>query len=395
MARIGLLLLSLILWSNVYAWYCNFSQTSDGWYEEGSMQCVGIDNQVALEQEYCGWYRPDDPICSAVIEPICVDSIEYQTLSCPPNYSGGIQQSRTFICKQASWTDWTVTSDNCTPNPPTCIDSFDTRTLQCPENFNGQITETKIGQCPDPYGNIIWTDWVESSNTCTPKPATCMESTQTQVLPCPSGYEGQITETRISQCPNPYGTEVWSDWLESQNSCTQSTTDPVSPISVTSPTSPVSPMPIESVIAPTIDVPQTINPAEPTIESVLQEEVSDTSDKVETSTNNQTDSPKEVKQDKQDGDKKESKDNIDTVVDNRKEIVHGFGLVLSLEILNKPMEFYQPPLEDAFSITQELPISAATRQFQLDLLKGYNLEDYYNSVSDYTWDRLRRGDILQ
>ena len=339
MARIGLLLLSLIQWSNVYAWYCNFSQTSDGWYEEGSMQCVGIDNQVALEQEYCGWFRPDDPICSAVIEPICVDSIEYQTLSCPPNYSGGIQQSRTFICKQASWTDWTVTSDNCTANPYSCHSSFDSRVLQCP-----------------------------------------------------SGYDGQITETRISSCPDPYGTEVWSDWSESQNTCTQSTTDPVSPISVTSPTSPVSPMPIESVIAPTIDVPQT---NEPTIESVLQEEVSDTSDKVETSTSSETNSTKEVKENKQDGDKEESKDNVDNVVDNRKEIVHGFGLVLSLEILNKPMEFYQPPLADMFSITQELPISAATRQFQLDLIKRNDIEDYYNSVSDYTWDRLRSGDILQ
>ena len=282
MARITSLLLLLILWSNVYAWYCNFSQTSDGWYEEGSMQCVGIDNQVALEQEYCGWYRPNDPICSAVIEPICVDSIEYQTLSCPPNYSGGIQQSRTFICKQASWTDWTTTSDNCTPNPPTCIASFDSRTLACA-----------------------------------------------------SGYEGQITETRISSCPNPYGTEVWSDWSESQNTCTQSTTDPVSPISVTSPTSPVSPMPIESVTVPIIDVPQTTN--EPTIESIAQEELSESVDEVKAETSEQANSAKDVKENKQDGNEEKSKDNVDNVVDNRKEIVHGFGLVLSLEILNKPM----------------------------------------------------------
>ena len=340
MVRIGLLLLSLIQWSNVYAWSCSFSQTSDGWYQEGSMQCVGIDNQVALEDHYCTWFRPQDPVCSSFIEPVCVDSIEYQTLSCPPNYSGGIQQSRTYVCQQASWTDWTTTSNNCTPNPPTCVASFDTRTLSCPQ-----------------------------------------------------GFDGQITETRISSCPNPYGTEVWSDWLESQNTCTQSTTDPVSPISVTSPLNPVSPMPIESVTVPTIDVPQTTN--EPTIESVAQEELGNTSDKVESSTSEKTDSTKEVKENKQDGDKKESKDNIDNVVDNRKEIVHGFGLVLSLEILNKPMEFYQPPLEDAFSITQELPINAATRQFQLDLLKGDYIEDYYNSVSSDTWNRLRRSDILQ
>jgi len=339
MARITSLLLLLILWSNVYAWSCYFNQTEDGWYVEDSMVCDGIEVSVAIENHYCEWYRPDDPYCTQYQEPICVDSIEYQTLSCPPNYQGGIQQSRSFICKQASWTDWQTTSDNCTANPPTCIASFDSRTLSCPQ-----------------------------------------------------GFDGQITETRISSCPNPYGTEVWSDWSESQNSCTQSTTDPVSPISVTSPTSPVSPMPIESVIAPTIDVQQT---NEPTIESVIQEEISDTSDKVETSTSSETDSTKEVKENKQDGDKEESKDNVDNVVDNRKEIVHGFGLVLSLEILNKPLEFYQPPLTDMFSITQEFPINADTRKFQLDLLKRNDVEDYYNSISDSAWERLRRGDILQ
>ena len=340
MAKITSLLLLLILWSNVYAWSCYFNQTEDGWYVEDSMVCDGIEVSVAIENHYCEWYRPDDPYCTQYQEPICVDSIEYQTLSCPPNYQGGIQQSRSFICKQASWTDWQTTSDNCTANPPTCIASFDSRTLSCPQ-----------------------------------------------------GFDGQITETRISSCPNPYGTEVWSDWSESQNTCTQSTTDPVSPISVTSPTNPVSPMPIESVTVPTIDVPQTTN--EPTIESVLQEEVSDTSDKVETSTSNETNSTKEVKENKQDGDKEESKDNVDNVVDNRKEIVHGFGLVLSLEILNKPLEFYQPPLTDMFSITQEFPINADTRKFQLDLLKRNDVEDYYNSISDSAWERLRRGDILQ
>ena len=342
MARITSLLLLLILWSNVYAWSCYYNQTEDGWYLEDSMVCDGIEVSVAIENHYCEWHRPDDPYCTQYQEPICVDSIEYQTLSCPPNHSGGIQQSRTYVCKQASWTDWTTTSDNCTANPPTCVASFDSRTLSCPQ-----------------------------------------------------GFDGQITETRISSCPNPYGTEVWSDWSESQNTCTQSTTDPVSPISVTSPTNPVSPMPIESVTVPTIDVPQTINPAEPTIESVVQEELSETSDEVETNTSDKTDSTEQVKENKQNGDKEQSKDNVGNVVDNRKEIVHGFGLVLSLEILNKPMEFYQPPLADMFSITQEFPIHADTREFQLDLLKSDTIEDYYNSISNHSWERLRRGDILQ
>ena len=342
MAKIGTLLLSLILWSNVYAWSCYFNQTEDGWYLEDSMVCDGIEVSVAIESHYCEWYRPDDPYCSQFQEPICVDSIEYQTETCPSNYSGGIQKTRSYLCKQANWTDWQVTSDNCTPNPPTCSSSSESRTLSCPQ-----------------------------------------------------GYDGQITETRISQCQNPYGTEVWSDWLESQNSCTQSTTDPVSPISVTSPTNPVTPIITESVTVPQVDVPQTTNPASPNIQSVAQEELSDSSDEVETSTSDKTDSTKEVKENKQDGNKEQSKDNVGNVVDDGKEIVHGFGLVLSLEILNKPMEFYQPPLADMFSITQEFPIHADTREFQLDLLKRNDIEDYYYSLSDSAWERIRRGDILQ
>jgi hypothetical protein len=342
MAKIGLLLLSLIQWSNVYAWYCNFSNGEDGWYLEDSMQCVGIDNQLALEQEYCGWFRPNDPICSEILQPTCVDSVEYITETCPPNHSGGIQKARTFICQQASWTDWQVTSNNCTPNPPTCISTSDSRNMACPSGYDGQIIETRIGNCPDPYGEIQFTEWLESTNTCV-----------------------------------------------------QSTTDPISPISVTSPTNPVSPIQIESVTVPIIDVPQTNSPAEPTIESVVQEELNESADKVEPSTSDKADSPKEVKQDKQDGNEKNSKDDIGNVVDNSKEIVHGFGLVLSLEILNKPMEFYQPPLADMFSITQEFPIDANTREFQLDLLKRNDIEDYYNNTSDYTWERIRRSDILQ
>ena len=342
MARIGVLLLLLIQWSNVYAWSCYYDNGEDGWYLEGSMVCDGIEVSVAIENHYCEWHRPDDPYCDQYQVPTCVDSIEYITETCPQNYSGGIQKSRTYVCQQASYTDWQVTSNNCTPNPPTCISSSESR-----------------------------------------------------IVACPSGYDGQITETRLSSCPDPYGTEVWSDWLESQNTCTQSTTDPVSPISVTSPSSPVSPTAIESVTVPQVDVPQTNNPAEPTIESIVQEELGDSSEEVKTDTRSKTDSTKEVKQDKQDGDKKESKDNVDNVVDDRKEIVHGFGLVLSLEILNKPMEFYQPPLEDPFSIIQEFPINADTREFQLDLLKRNDLEDYYYSLSDNTWERIRRGDILQ
>jgi len=338
MARIGLLLLSLILWSNAYAWYCNYTPDSNGFMVEDSLVCNGIDNETAVKDFWCVSYRPDDPICTQFIEPICVDSIEYITETCPPNHSGGIQKARTFICQQASWTDWQVTSNNCTPNPPTCISSSDSRNMACPSGYDGQIIETRIGNCPDPYGEIQFTEWLESTNTCV-----------------------------------------------------QSTTDPISPISVTSPTNPVSPIQIESVTVPIIDVPQTNN--EPTIESLVSEELNDSVEEVKdvsTEDSQSTDS-----KDKQDdnGKNDNGKNRKDTPIDSPKEIVHGFGLVLSLEILNKPMEFYQPPLEDLFTIIQEFPVNADTREFQLDLLKQDHIQNYYDSISNHTWERIRSRSI--
>lgn len=341
MAKIGVLLLLLTHSAISYAWWCSYSNGDDGWYKEGSMYCEGISVEQSLEEHYCVWYRPDDPVCTQYQQTICVDTIEYQTLSCPPNHSGGLQQSRTYVCQQASWTDWQTTSNNCTANPPSCLETSDTRTVECP-----------------------------------------------------SGYEGQITETRVSQCPDPYGEPQWLDWHQSEYGCTQSVSDPVSPISVTSPTNPVSPTAIESATAPQVDA-QSPNPVEPTVESVAQEKLSDSDNTVETSTSDKADSTKEVKQNKQERNEKQSKNNVDNVVDDGKEIVHGFGLVLSLEILQKPMEFYQPPLEDLFSITQEFPIHESTREFQLDLFKRNDIEDYYYSLSDSAWERIRRSDILQ
>jgi hypothetical protein len=155
----------------------------------------------------------------------------------------------------------------------------------------------------------------------------------------------------------------------------------------------VSPIQIDTVTVPVIDAPQTTN--EPTIESVVQEELSNSSDDVKDKTDNKTDSTKEVKENKQDGNDEQSENSKNDVVDSPKEIVHGFGLVLSLELLNKPIEFYQPPLTDMFSITQEFPINATTREFQLDLLKRNDIEDYYYSFSNRSWERIRRSDLLQ
>jgi hypothetical protein len=131
MARITLFLLLLLLRNNAYAWYCNFQPDSQGNIIPGSMSCSGISNDDALQNHYCGWYRPNDPYCSIYQVPVCSPQVEYQTLSCPINQSGAINQSRSYECTSQSWTGWTTTSNNCTPDPPTCIESVETRQLTC------------------------------------------------------------------------------------------------------------------------------------------------------------------------------------------------------------------------------------------------------------------------
>jgi hypothetical protein len=333
-----LLTLFLLIWSNYgYTWSCYFSQTKDGWYQDGSMVCNGIDPQIALEEHYCTWYRPQDPICSSLIQPICVDSIEYITESCPINYSGGIQKSRTYVCQQASWTDWSITSNNCTPNPPTCHSSSDSRSLACAD-----------------------------------------------------GYDGQITETRISYCLDPYGEQVWQEWVQTENTCTLSQTDPISPTSVTNPLNPVTPSPIESVTVPIIESVST------TEELSIAEKINDASDNVNDSDTSKRNSTTEVKDNKQDGNTDSSKKNENATVNDTKEIVHGFGLTLSMDILMKPMEFYQPPLTDMFSITQEFPIEQRLiEEFYADVFRQDVIENYLIDNSNRSWEWIRRSDILQ
>ena len=187
MARIGVLLLLLTQWSNLYAWSCYYDNGSDGWYLEGSMVCDGISVEEAIESHYCTWHRPDDPYCDQYQTTVCVDTVEYKTEACAPNHTGAINYVRYFTCNTDSFSEWSVSSDTCVALPHSCVADIEQRSVECP--------------------------------------------------PC---YEGQATEQRIKECPDPYGAPQYTEWHVSDNSCTQSVSDPVSPISQTNPvTNPV------------------------------------------------------------------------------------------------------------------------------------------------------------
>lgn len=92
--------------------------------------------------------------------------------------------------------------------PQPCQQETQSQVLNCPSGYNGTITQTKTKTCPA----NVWGDWITSSNTCV---STCVPVTQTQTLSCPANHTGQITQTNTKTCPD----NQWQGWVTSSNTC--------------------------------------------------------------------------------------------------------------------------------------------------------------------------------
>lgn len=299
-----------------------------------NLYCNGIENEVAIRDYWCVSYRPDDPICDPYRQPVCVNATESQSLACPlPHYSGVVNQSRTYTCTSNSWSPWYETSNNCTQDPPTCQTSTETRQVACQADYVGSITETRTSSCPDPYGSPVWNGWVETTNTC---------------------VKSATNVTNVS-----------------------------SPVSPSSPLNPVNSPPPPPPAPPPPEPPK-VESAPPKVEQPKQEVKSEPKAK--------EDSPKETPKAEQ---KSESKESPKLDVPKGKELVHGFGIVLSLEILNKPI-IQQIELTDAFKFDQELNNDFGKNEnFKLELLQLATPQDAFVGSADISWKRLRRHNFLQ
>lgn len=295
-----------------------------------NLYCNGIENEIAIRDYWCVSYRPDDPICDPYRQPVCNNATENQSLACPlPHYSGVVNQSRTYTCSSNSWSPWYEVSNNCTPDPPTCQSSVETRQIACQVDYVGSITETRTSSCPDPYGNPVWSGWVETTNTCV-KSATNVTNTSNPVSPG----------------------------------------SPLNPINT----------PVASAVAPEV----TLSTTDVQVEQPKQE--------VKSEPKTKEDSPKETPKAEQ---KSESKESPKLDVPKGKQLVHGFGIVLSLEILNKPI-IQQIELTDAFKFEQEINSEFGRNQnLQLELIQLGTSQDDFNSIADNSWKRIRRHNFLQ
>ena len=334
MVRITLFLLLLLLRNNAYAWYCNFQPDSQGNIIPGSMSCSGISNDDALQNHYCGWYRPNDPYCSVYQVPVCSPQVEYQTLSCPVHQSGAINQSRSYECTSQSWTGWTTTSNNCTPDPPTCIESTETRQLTCSAGYEGLSQEQRNSICSDPYGSPTWTTWLEIYNTC------------------------KMTSTNIN---NP--------------------ASPISPISPINPNSVISQSISNTTMTQAIDPVQGMSLGTTSLQESLTTSPSSTTttEKLQVSTSIELKpAPPEVKVETPKG----------------KEIVPGFGIVMSVQLLNAGYNMQQEQMKEYINLIQEENYGRE-QNILLEFISSNDTGNSLFNTSAIRWRSILRDNPLQ
>jgi hypothetical protein len=157
---------------------------------------------------------------------------------------------------------------------------------------------------------------------------------------------------------------------------------------VSSPVSPSSPLnPINTPPAGLAT-----NSAPDIVSSPLAVEVEQPKQETKSEPKAKEDSPKDPPKAEQ---KNESKDSPKLDIPKGKQLVHGFGIVLSLEILNKPI-IQQIELTDAFKLDQELNNDFGKNEnFKLELLQLSTPQDAFIGSADISWKRLRRNNFLQ
>jgi hypothetical protein len=172
------------------------------------------------------------------------------------------------------------------------------------------------------------------------------------------------------------------------------------PMNVSSPVSPISP--VNPMVAPAPPVAEAPPPAPvemqapaeaPPPTAAPKQEVSSSVTTSSSPTATKTETKTETKVETKSESKQEAPQKID--VPKGKELVGGFGLVMSLEILNNPITFQQQQLEIALEYTQELPYELRGQQgFLHGLLMEGSSDNFYNIVNG-RWNTLRSSIEVQ
>lgn len=196
-------------------------------------------------------------------------------------------------------------------------------------------------------------------------------------------------------CPDPYGSQVSGPWIVVSNTCVKSITNPtnvespVSPISPLNPTSQLAQVTTAPLIPPEPVIAQELTALQTTVEtpatSVATVQVKDTT------TTSDTVKP-EPKVSNSAGEVKI--DIKSPEVPKGKDLVPGFGLVMSLNLINQSYNMQQQQIEETIRLEQEQEYGR-TQEFTLTLLTETTIGDRFDSLNRNRWASLLRNHPLQ
>jgi len=331
---------------------------------EDTLTCRdGITNSVFIEDWWCGSIKPNDSICNQFT---CSDSLEYRSVACGENKVGLINEVRTFYCNTNSYSGWTTSSNNCTDAPPTCVGTSETQTLACDAGYQGAIQETRSFSCATSYSVGVWSPWIKTSNSCV-KTLTNVTNMDSPISPISKIKPPEQNKPKLEQdmkIERMQGTK-----LEEVNSPkAQETIMNVMP---------------ELIPLPKIEIPKVEKPKE-------KEKI--TPKKVEPAIKLKVPKKQEIKVRKKE-EKKEVK-KVTPKVPKGKSLVPGFGLTMSLDLLNYGTDMQQIQLNDILNLTQEQDY-ARQQNFLNDIISQDYVDDAFSSIADFRWRSLLYDNPLQ
>jgi hypothetical protein len=172
-----------------------------------------------------------------------------------------------------------------------------------------------------------------------------------------------------------------------------SSTDPVSQTSTN-----VQPPAIDNVTAPenaqvlTTTMPDLVQPKEESsTTSVTQPKTSEQKKEVNTSSSEETESQQDSKQSEEEKNEKEEQA---PDVPKGKELVPGFGITMSLDVLNNGIQLQEIQLNEVLTLIQEQEYGTQ-QNILLDLVFQDDVNAGLGSIADYRWRSLLRDNPLQ
>jgi hypothetical protein len=177
------------------------------------------------------------------------------------------------------------------------------------------------------------------------------------------------------------------DWVEIGNTCMMTATNINNP---TSPISPISPTNPNSVISQSMSNIMTIS------DTGTQQSLTEQLASLNTisSTSGSTVQQSTLTPSTTNNESSDKKDNSKVEIPKGKEIVPGFGIVMSMQVLNVGYNMQQQQIQEYINLTQEYE-DVRQQNFLIDLIAASDIGDNFNRIADYRWRSLLGNNSLQ